>query len=211
MCYDHKWRYNLERHFDDTRSINYDRNTFIIQATGDCFRHTPVYCLRVRQELSLMVRLRLGQWDCHPYSQKLKSQHNYSQHNVVTTFSITTFTVMSLSIKGLFVTLSINDIQHKRHSAHNKSECRVSLCWVSFCWMSLCWVSLCWMSGRQHNDQIIKSKTLIISRTLCWTLQNVMLNSIFILYCWVSLCWLSEFWVLIFWVSLCSMSECLVY
>jgi len=32
--YDHKWRYNLERHFDDTRSVNYDRNTFIIQATG---------------------------------------------------------------------------------------------------------------------------------------------------------------------------------
>ncbi len=31
--YDHKWRYNLERHFDDTRSVNYDRNTFIIQAT----------------------------------------------------------------------------------------------------------------------------------------------------------------------------------
>ncbi len=32
--YDRKWRYNLERHFDDTRSVNYDRNTFIIQATG---------------------------------------------------------------------------------------------------------------------------------------------------------------------------------
>ncbi len=31
---DRKWRYNLERHFDDTRSVNYDRNTFIIQATG---------------------------------------------------------------------------------------------------------------------------------------------------------------------------------
>jgi len=31
--YDCKWRYNLERHFDDTRSVNYDRNTFIIQAT----------------------------------------------------------------------------------------------------------------------------------------------------------------------------------
>ena len=35
--YDRKWRYNLERHFDDTRSINYDRNTFIIQATGVTF------------------------------------------------------------------------------------------------------------------------------------------------------------------------------
>ncbi len=32
--YDRKWRYNLERHFDNTRSVNYDRNTFIIQATG---------------------------------------------------------------------------------------------------------------------------------------------------------------------------------
>ncbi len=35
VSYDCKWRYNLERHFDDTRSVNYDRNTFIIQATGD--------------------------------------------------------------------------------------------------------------------------------------------------------------------------------
>ncbi len=34
-----------------------------------------------------------------------------------TTFSITTFSIMTLSIKGLFLTLSINDIQHKRHSA----------------------------------------------------------------------------------------------
>ncbi len=32
--YDRKWHYNLERHFDDTRNVNYDRNTFIIQATG---------------------------------------------------------------------------------------------------------------------------------------------------------------------------------
>ncbi len=31
--YDRKWRYNLERHFDDTRSVDYDRNMFIIQAT----------------------------------------------------------------------------------------------------------------------------------------------------------------------------------
>ncbi len=32
--YDCKWCYNLECHFDDTRSVNYDHNTFIIQATG---------------------------------------------------------------------------------------------------------------------------------------------------------------------------------
>ncbi len=32
--YDRKRRYNLERHFGDTRGVNYDRNTFIIQATG---------------------------------------------------------------------------------------------------------------------------------------------------------------------------------
>jgi hypothetical protein len=41
---------------------------------------------------------------------------------IATTFSITslstmTFSIMTLSIKGLFVTLSINDIQQKRHSA----------------------------------------------------------------------------------------------
>jgi len=34
--YDRKWRYNLEHHFDDTRRVNYDRNTFIIQATDLC-------------------------------------------------------------------------------------------------------------------------------------------------------------------------------
>ncbi len=27
--YDRKWHYNLERHFDDTRSVNYDRNTAV--------------------------------------------------------------------------------------------------------------------------------------------------------------------------------------
>jgi hypothetical protein len=32
---DRKWRYNLERHFDNTRSVNYDRSTFIIQATEE--------------------------------------------------------------------------------------------------------------------------------------------------------------------------------
>jgi hypothetical protein len=42
--YDCKWRYNLERHFDDTVSVNYDRNTFIIQATGAVF--TTLHFLR---------------------------------------------------------------------------------------------------------------------------------------------------------------------
>jgi len=37
--YDRKWRHNLERHFDDTRSVNYDRNMFIIQATVSCTFH----------------------------------------------------------------------------------------------------------------------------------------------------------------------------
>ncbi len=45
--YDRKWRYNLERHFDDTRRVNYDRNTFIIQATG----------------CALLTKIRLG-WKC---------------------------------------------------------------------------------------------------------------------------------------------------
>ncbi len=50
--YDRKWRYNLERHFDDNRSVNYDRNTFIIQATGDviltqlaCPMNDVIFCL----------------------------------------------------------------------------------------------------------------------------------------------------------------------
>ena len=45
--YDRKWHYNLERHLlttlgasitDGTRSVNYDRNTFIIQATGQAWK-----------------------------------------------------------------------------------------------------------------------------------------------------------------------------
>ncbi len=36
---------------------------------------------------------------------------------IVTTFSIMTPSIMTLYIMGLFVTLSINDTQHKRHSA----------------------------------------------------------------------------------------------
>jgi len=39
------------------------------------------------------------------------------------------FSVMTISITGLFGTLSINDIQHKRHSALQYchfAECRVS-------------------------------------------------------------------------------------
>jgi hypothetical protein len=35
----------------------------------------------------------------------------------IMTLSITTLSITTLSIRGLFVTLSINDIQHKRHSA----------------------------------------------------------------------------------------------
>jgi hypothetical protein len=35
----------------------------------------------------------------------------------ITTFRITTFRITTLSIKGLFVTLSVNNIQYKRHSA----------------------------------------------------------------------------------------------
>ncbi len=43
--YDRKWRYNLERHFDDTRSINYDRNMFIIQAKELGWSH--LFCIFV--------------------------------------------------------------------------------------------------------------------------------------------------------------------
>jgi hypothetical protein len=35
----------------------------------------------------------------------------------ITTFSITTFSITTFRIKGLFVTLYMNDIQHKWHSA----------------------------------------------------------------------------------------------
>ncbi len=55
----------------------------------------------------------------------------YSQNGAttlsITSFSITTFSIMTCSIKGLFVTLSINDIQHKWQSA------LVPLCWVLRC------------------------------------------------------------------------------
>jgi hypothetical protein len=34
----------------------------------------------------------------------------------ITTFSIMTFSIMTLRIKGLYVTLSISDSEHRRHS-----------------------------------------------------------------------------------------------
>ncbi len=67
---------------DDTRSVNYDRNTFIIQATDlsykTFFRWFTSYC------------------HCHP-----GPQHSAYLKRVLT-----------LSTKGLFATLSINDTQH---------------------------------------------------------------------------------------------------
>ncbi len=41
--YDRKWRYNLERHFDDTGRVNYDRNTLIIQATEVYFTTLKIW------------------------------------------------------------------------------------------------------------------------------------------------------------------------
>ncbi len=49
----------------------------------------------------------------------------------IATFSITTISIMTLSIKGLFVTLSINDIQHKRHST--QQECYYAECLYTDC------------------------------------------------------------------------------
>ncbi len=54
-----------------------------------------------------------------------------------TTFSILTLSLKALSIMGLFATLSINNTQHKRHSAY---QYWVPSCSVSSCWMSSCWV-----------------------------------------------------------------------
>ena len=50
--YDRKWRYNLERHFDDTRSVNYDRNTFMTQATGRCIKSVSFILQRTNNATS---------------------------------------------------------------------------------------------------------------------------------------------------------------
>jgi hypothetical protein len=63
------------------------------------------------------------------------------------TISITTFSITTLSTKGLFATLSINDIQHT-----NISVILLSVEIYSFMyWMSLCWVSWCLLSYAKLN------------------------------------------------------------
>ncbi len=49
----------------------------------------------------------------------------------LTRYGATTFSITTLSIKGLFVTLSINDIQRKRHSAYQK--CHYAKCLYAKC------------------------------------------------------------------------------
>ncbi len=73
----------------------------------------------------------------------------------ITKFSITTFSIMTISIKGLFVTLRINDIKHKktlsttRQNAIVKSGIMLNvtfywfLWWVSLCVMLLSWYAEC--------------------------------------------------------------------
>jgi len=51
--YDHKWRYNLERH---TSGINYDSNKFIIQATD------KLECLLLTGFFSLIKHLPTKVW-----------------------------------------------------------------------------------------------------------------------------------------------------
>ncbi len=66
-----------------------------------------------------------------------------------TTFSMTTLSIMTLSIKGLFVTLSINDIQHKKDIEHDKMH----LCWVSLCWVLLCWMSMPQQQKKKRKEE----------------------------------------------------------
>jgi hypothetical protein len=58
--------------------------------------------------------------DPRSFRELVTGQHGLIYFPGTTTFSITTFSRTTLNIKGLFVTLSINDIQHKRHSALQK-------------------------------------------------------------------------------------------
>jgi hypothetical protein len=57
--YDRKWRYNLEHHFDDTRSVNYDCNTFIIQAT-DFNSNTETFSKKYRLILSDLLKKKIS-------------------------------------------------------------------------------------------------------------------------------------------------------
>jgi len=64
-----------------------------------------------------------------------------------TTFSITTLSIKTRSIMGLFVTLSINDIQHNAFSFIMLSVVIT---------LMVCWVPLCWVSWRQFCSLIHK-------------------------------------------------------
>jgi hypothetical protein len=45
----------------------------------------------------------------------------------ITALSIMTFSIMTLTVKGLHMTLSINDTQHKRHSVMMLSAIMLSV------------------------------------------------------------------------------------
>ncbi len=72
-----------------------------------------------------------------------------------TTLSIMTFSIETLSRKGLYATLSINDMEHK----NTLPSYRLSLCWVTrfIDWVSLCWMSLSWVLWRLPLSWLVRS------------------------------------------------------
>ncbi len=54
----------------------------------------------------------------------------------ITTLTITTFTITTLSTKGLLVTLSINDNQHKDTQLNKRAIMLSVAIYLLFCWMS---------------------------------------------------------------------------
>ncbi len=63
-----------------------------------------------------------------------------------TAFSISTLSIMTLSVRGLYVTLSISDSQHKWHSTlqlWHYAECHYAECRVLFIIMAECHCAEC--------------------------------------------------------------------
>jgi hypothetical protein len=95
----------------------------------------------------------------------------------------TTFGMTTLSIKGLYMTLSISDTRHNRHSIKT-----LTLCWVSyFINYLLSWVSLLIILHVVMLSFVMLNFNMLI--------VIVMSEAFYLLLSWVSMCWMSLWWV----------------
>ncbi len=141
---------------------------------------TDNFCFLFAKQANPNKSLTGGQWYCDtspisiPWSrsdsakecEKVKEKQSdlgfdpYPGKTGATTLSITSFSIMTFSIMSLFVTLGINNTQHKRHLA---------LCWMSLFWVSLSWMSLCRVLWRWEKSFFMSPAICIFRSFHFWS------------------------------------------